>query len=160
MHRAAAITGNHNHMDTTVAPTGQDQLMDLFASIDVDKSGKIDLQEFGQSDKIRATGPWNEERKTKQFRNTDTNSDNVIDVGEFLKFASRVNVVKEPISAVGGALGKSPSTTLTNFRRMVVDMPGDAAPLYNLGVLLCDLGRSAEAKKPFAEVTHRSFCRV
>ena len=42
----------------------------------------------------------------------------------------------------------------------VFDMPGDAAPLYNLGVLLCDLGRSAEAKQPFAEVIDRSVCFV
>ena len=52
MHSAAAITGSYDHMHTTESLTGKDRLMDLFESLDVDTSGNIDLQEFGQSDKM------------------------------------------------------------------------------------------------------------
>ena len=50
----------------------------------------------------------------------DANSDSVVDVSEFLKFVSLVNVAAHQIAAVGGALGKSPSATLTKFQQMVI----------------------------------------
>ena len=63
------------------------KIMDLFDIIDADKSGQIELDEFGSMATAFNKGKsWTSEATKHHFSRIDQNSDGVVDVGEFIGF--------------------------------------------------------------------------